>query len=115
VTRLTAKWQDDAAGFGKRSLGGSDYVYLWVDGWRTPARDPHLSWHMGNGRGWQRCTRRSRPSTDNGALRLDTRAGPFAGSTRMSYLVTHILAAKDLPFLLPQPARPVINILSRNI
>ena len=32
VTRLTAQWQDDAAAFAKRSLAGSDYVYLWVDG-----------------------------------------------------------------------------------
>jgi transposase-like protein len=32
ITRLTARWQDDAAAFGKRSLADSDYVYLWVDG-----------------------------------------------------------------------------------
>jgi len=32
VTRLTAQWQDEAAAFAKRSLKGSDYVYLWVDG-----------------------------------------------------------------------------------
>lgn len=32
VTRLTAQWQDEAAAFGKRSLAGSDYVYVWVDG-----------------------------------------------------------------------------------
>ena len=32
VTRLTAQWQDDAAAFATRSLTGSDYVYLWVDG-----------------------------------------------------------------------------------
>jgi len=32
VTRLTAQWQDDATAFNRRSLTGSDYVYLWVDG-----------------------------------------------------------------------------------
>jgi putative transposase len=32
ITRLTGQWQDDAAAFGKRSLAGSDYVYVWVDG-----------------------------------------------------------------------------------
>ena len=32
VTRLTSQWQDDAAAFGKRSLAGTDYVYVWVDG-----------------------------------------------------------------------------------
>ena len=32
VTRLTAQWRDDAAAFQARSLAGSDYVYLWVDG-----------------------------------------------------------------------------------
>jgi transposase-like protein len=32
VTRLAAQWQDDAKAFGKRSLAGSDFVYLWVDG-----------------------------------------------------------------------------------
>ncbi len=32
VTRLTTQWQDDAAAFAKRSLQGSDFVYLWVDG-----------------------------------------------------------------------------------
>jgi len=32
VTRLTAQWQDDAAAFATRSLTGTDYVYLWVDG-----------------------------------------------------------------------------------
>jgi putative transposase len=32
VTRLTTQWQDDAKAFGKRSLKGIDYVYLWVDG-----------------------------------------------------------------------------------
>ena len=26
ITRLTGQWQDDAAGFGQRSLAGSDYV-----------------------------------------------------------------------------------------
>jgi hypothetical protein len=32
----------------------------------------------------------------------------------MSCLVTHILAAEDLPGLLPQPHRPVVNVLPRN-
>jgi transposase-like protein len=32
VTRLTVQWQDDAVAFGKKSLRGTDYVYLWVDG-----------------------------------------------------------------------------------
>ena len=30
--RLTQQWQAEAAAFGKRSLEGTDYVYLWVDG-----------------------------------------------------------------------------------
>ena len=29
---LTAQWQDEAVAFGSRSLAGSDYVYVWVDG-----------------------------------------------------------------------------------
>ena len=32
ITRMTAQWQDEAAAFGSRSLAGSDYVYVWVDG-----------------------------------------------------------------------------------
>ncbi len=32
VTRLTAQWQDEAAAFNQRSLAGTDYVYMWVDG-----------------------------------------------------------------------------------
>jgi transposase-like protein len=32
ITRLTAQWQDEAAAFNKRSLTGTDYVYVWVDG-----------------------------------------------------------------------------------
>jgi putative transposase len=32
ITRLTAQWQDEARAFGDRSLAGSDYVYVWVDG-----------------------------------------------------------------------------------
>ena len=32
ITRLTAQWQDEAAAFSKRSLAGTDYVYVWVDG-----------------------------------------------------------------------------------
>jgi transposase-like protein len=32
ITRLTAQWQGEAAGFGRRDLSGTDYVYLWVDG-----------------------------------------------------------------------------------
>jgi putative transposase len=32
ITRLTAQWQDEARAFGARSLGGTDYVYVWVDG-----------------------------------------------------------------------------------
>lgn len=32
ITRLTAQWQDEAAAFHKRSLAGTDYVYVWVDG-----------------------------------------------------------------------------------
>ena len=31
ITRLTKQWQDDAAAFNKRSLAGTDYVYVWVD------------------------------------------------------------------------------------
>ena len=32
VTRLTSQWQDEAAAFKTRSLAGTDYVYVWVDG-----------------------------------------------------------------------------------
>ena len=32
ITRLTAQWQDEARAFNNRSLAGSDYVYVWVDG-----------------------------------------------------------------------------------
>jgi len=32
VTRLTSRWQDEAAAFNKRSLAETDYVYMWVDG-----------------------------------------------------------------------------------
>jgi putative transposase len=32
ITRLTGQWQDEARVFNARSLAGSDYVYVWVDG-----------------------------------------------------------------------------------
>ena len=32
ITRLTTQWQDEARAFQARSLAGSDYVYVWVDG-----------------------------------------------------------------------------------
>jgi len=32
ITRLTSQWQDEAKAFNVRSLAGTDYVYLWVDG-----------------------------------------------------------------------------------
>ncbi|GEB24986.1 IS256 family transposase [Brevibacterium aurantiacum] len=32
ITRLTKDWQDQARSFNKRSLAGTDYVYVWVDG-----------------------------------------------------------------------------------
>ena len=32
ITRMTTQWQDEAAVFANRSLAGSDYVYMWVDG-----------------------------------------------------------------------------------
>src|SRR6476619_7142832 len=32
TTRLTTQWQDEARVFSDRSLAGSDYVYVWVDG-----------------------------------------------------------------------------------
>ncbi|MDF1489794.1 IS256 family transposase [Tessaracoccus caeni] len=32
ITRLTKDWQDEAAAFNQRSLAGTDYVYVWVDG-----------------------------------------------------------------------------------
>jgi predicted RNA methylase len=41
-------------------------------------------------------------------------AGPLAGTTRMSRLALHILAAEDLPVVLPKPHRPVVNVLPRN-
>jgi putative transposase len=32
IGRLTTQWQDEAAAFNLRSLAGTDYVYMWVDG-----------------------------------------------------------------------------------
>lgn len=32
VTRLTRQWQDEHQAFMARSLQGSDFVYVWVDG-----------------------------------------------------------------------------------
>ena len=32
INRLTEQWQAEAAAFSKRSLAGTDYVYVWVDG-----------------------------------------------------------------------------------
>ena len=32
ITRLTKDWQDEAVAFNQRSLTGTDYVYVWVDG-----------------------------------------------------------------------------------
>jgi putative transposase len=32
IGRLTTQWQDEAAAFSTRSLAGTDYVYMWVDG-----------------------------------------------------------------------------------
>ncbi len=32
ITRLTEQWQAEAVAFNKRSLAGTDYVYVWVDG-----------------------------------------------------------------------------------
>jgi putative transposase len=32
ITRLTTQWQDEARAFNARSLAGTDYVYVWVDG-----------------------------------------------------------------------------------
>ncbi len=32
ITRLTEQWQDEAVVFNQRSLVGTDYVYVWVDG-----------------------------------------------------------------------------------
>ena len=32
ITRMTKQWQDEAAAFNMRSLAGTDYVYMWVDG-----------------------------------------------------------------------------------
>lgn len=32
ITRLTKDWQDEAVAFNRRSLTGTDYVYVWVDG-----------------------------------------------------------------------------------
>jgi putative transposase len=32
ITRMTTQWQDEARAFNARSLTGTDYVYVWVDG-----------------------------------------------------------------------------------
>ena len=38
VTRLTAQWREEAAAFADRSLAGTDYVYVWVDGIHVKVR-----------------------------------------------------------------------------
>ena len=38
ITRLTAQWQDEARAFHSRSLAGTDYVYIWVDGIHVKVR-----------------------------------------------------------------------------
>ena len=38
ITRLTKDWQDEAAAFNTRSLAGTDYVYVWVDGIHVKVR-----------------------------------------------------------------------------
>ncbi|MEO3936728.1 IS256 family transposase [Dermatophilaceae bacterium Soc4.6] len=38
ITRLTTQWQDGAAVFGTRFLAGTDYVYMWVDGFHLKVR-----------------------------------------------------------------------------
>ena len=38
ITRLTAQWQDEARAFHNRSLAGTDYVYIWVDGIHVKVR-----------------------------------------------------------------------------
>jgi putative transposase len=38
ITRLTAQWQDEARAFNSRSLAGTDYVYVWVDGLHLKVR-----------------------------------------------------------------------------
>lgn len=47
ITRLTSQWQDEAAGFGKRSLAEVDYVYCWVDGIHLNVR--LAGWPTGRG------------------------------------------------------------------
>jgi putative transposase len=32
INRLTTGWQDEARSFNQRSLAGTDYVYMWIDG-----------------------------------------------------------------------------------
>ena len=32
ITRLTQIWQDEYVAWRKRSLAGTDYVYIWADG-----------------------------------------------------------------------------------
>jgi len=32
ITRLTKDWQNEAKAFNQRSLAGTDFVYMWVDG-----------------------------------------------------------------------------------
>ena len=32
ITRLTSQWQEEARAFGSRSLAGTDFIYVWVDG-----------------------------------------------------------------------------------
>jgi putative transposase len=44
ITRLTGQWHDEARSINARSLAGTDYVYLWVDG-------IHLKMRLGGGQG----------------------------------------------------------------
>lgn len=38
ITRMTKDWQDEAKAFNKRSLAGTDFVYVWVDGIQLKVR-----------------------------------------------------------------------------
>ena len=49
ITRLAGQWHHDATAFGKRSLAGLDFVYLWVDPMRVERVPPEGPLGAGEG------------------------------------------------------------------
>ena len=55
IIRLSKDWQDEATAFNQRSLAGTDYVYVWVDGIHLKVRlEPGQGVPAGDDRGPRR-------------------------------------------------------------